>query len=706
MSTLSWLSRMPLLACLLACVNAHAAPTVLFNKVHTIAAATQAVPVEETLTITTAGNYQVTLVDLGSQISSSAALTAVELAVTSGSTVVGTPLTAAGSAQFAATPGTYIIHVVGTPATTTDTSGNTVTTPYSGLIGIQVTNVASNTQVASFSDTLAYPPSSTGSGNTVGVVNDTFTVSTTDNFQLSLADLQLPQALGQLTMAIAVQGGAIVTNSILATAPGTPTATSTVTLQPGIYRIFAAGQGSAVNAGLYSVTVTSGSGAGSIAYTNTTPVGTVVSVGNVNLNAGGSYTLGLNDLAYPQALSALAAAVTLNGQIAAELTAAGTSQPFASVSGAYQVFALATAAPAVAATGSVPAVPAAGSYTLALSPQSGAPALSTARAVSAGGATDPTPYSFDTNMTSAGVYAFNLGDFAFPTLFVSIGAIAVQSGAVLGQPLKLAGTENVTVAAGPVTLLVFAQPGTSGSLFDVNLTASGASSVFDQTQGVGQLFTAQQVAVTMAGAYAVNVADVGFPAALKTFAVIVTQGTSQLGSAYGSGQIPFTAAAAGNYFINFIAQPAAATQSTGSTPTAPSFQAGTYSLNVGTAPVVNLTSDVSSVTSGGVAHLSWTTVNAGDCTASGGWTGDQMVNGTATTAAITADTTFTLTCTGAGATGTGTVTVKSTAVTTPPPPTGGGGHGGGGAITVDLLFALLAAMALRGTVRFRRPYSL
>jgi hypothetical protein len=195
------------------------------------------------------------------------------------------------------------------------------------------------------------------------------------------------------------------------------------------------------------------------------------------------------------------------------------------------------------------------------------------------------------------------------------------------------------------------------------------------------------------------VADVGFPAPLKTFAVIVTQGTTQVGSAYGSGQIPFTAAAAGNYFINFIAQPAAAAQSTGSALTMASFQAGTYSLNVGTAPVVNLTSDVSSVTSGGVAHLSWTTVNASDCTASGGWTGVQMLNGTAATAAITADTTFTLTCTGAGATGTGTVTVKSTAATTPPPASGGGGHGGGGALTVDLLLALLAATALRGTAR-------
>ncbi|HEY0342146.1 MAG TPA: hypothetical protein VGC34_15170, partial [Steroidobacteraceae bacterium] len=195
-----------------------------------------------------------------------------------------------------------------------------------------------------------------------------------------------------------------------------------------------------------------------------------------------------------------------------------------------------------------------------------------------------------------------------------------------------------------------------------------------------------------------------FPVALKTFAVIVTRGTTQVGSAYGGGQIPFSGTP-GNYFINFIAQPAAASQSTGSTPAPPSFQAGTYSLNVGTQPVVNLTSDVTSVTSGGVAHLTWTTVNAGDCTASGGWTGDQSLNGSATTAAITANTTYTLTCTGAGATGTASVTVNSTTATTPPPPSGGGGHGGGGALTTDLLLALFGAAALRVNARFSRPYS-
>src|SRR5580692_9472813 len=118
MTTLSWLSRVPIVAaaCILACANSYAqSQAPLLNQVHTVATAASGVPVEETFTVTTPGTYKVTLIDQGAQISPSAALSSVELAVTSGSTVVGTTLTAAGSMQFAATAGSYLIHVVGVP---------------------------------------------------------------------------------------------------------------------------------------------------------------------------------------------------------------------------------------------------------------------------------------------------------------------------------------------------------------------------------------------------------------------------------------------------------------------------------------------------------------------------------------------------------------------------------------------------------------
>ena len=58
---------------------------------------------------------------------------------------------------------------------------------------------------------------------------------------------------------------------------------------------------------------------------------------------------------------------------------------------------------------------------------------------------------------------------------------------------------------------------------------------------------------------------------------------------------------------------------------------------------------------GGVAELSWTTVNATSCVASDGWTGDKATSGTETISGLTAYTIFTLKCSNA----TGFTTAKS-----------------------------------------------
>jgi len=233
-------------------------------------------------------------------------------------------------------------------------------------------------------------------------------------------------------------------------------------------------------------------------------------------------------------------------------------------------------------------------------------------------------------------------------------------------------------AAGPLSLLVFAQPGASGGLFGVDLTASGNSNpAFAATQGVGQLFSAQQLNIVAGGTYKVTVSDVGFPAAFQNLAVVVTRGANQLGSIFVSGNFSF-AATPGNYFVNVIAEPAG------------SDEAGTYALDVASAPpapVVSLSSDRSSVSSGGTVNLIWSSQNATTCTASGGWSGNQPLNGTKTTAAITATTTFTLTCKGAG----DNTATKSVQVTV----SAGGGGGGGGAVQPDLLALLLTLVLLR-----------
>jgi Flp pilus assembly protein TadD len=640
-----WKSSASALLCVsaLVCTSA-AAQNVLLDVVQTVAAPSSAAPVEHTLEISNAGNYQITLTDLGAQLTPSAPLASVALAVTSSNAIVGTPLMAAGTTTLAAATGTYQIHVVGTPGST----------PGSGPIGITVTQGA--TLIASFSDTLAPPASSIP--NNEGVLNSSFTVPNSGNYQVTLTDLQFPQSLTALTLVIVPQG-----QNPVFTLPGS---TNPVTLQAGVtYDIFAVGQASgSPGAGMYAVTVAP-SGGGTAVFSAAIPVGAVAQVGSPALPAQ-SITLTLADLALPSALAQLGAVVVLNGQVVAQLAAAG-SQAFTATAGNYQVYALAE-----------PGASGQGAYSLILQPASGAAALSIARAVSLPGSTY-SAYSFDANIPNAGTYALDLADFAYPNSFGSLSVQAVQGGMPVGAALTAPGTVNITPAAGPLSLLAFAQPGSAGGLFGVDLVPSnGNNAIFAATQGVGQLFAAQQLTIVNAGTYQVAVTDLAFPAAFANLAVIVTRGSSRIGSIFGGGTFPFTATS-GTYNINFVAQPAQ---------TSPD-GAGTYAMVVSTAPpapTVNLSSTASSVSSGGTVDLVWSTQNATSCTASGGWSGSEPLSGQVTTAALTATTTFTLTCSGSGGTGAQSVKVTVSASS---------GGGGGGELDYVLLGVLVAVVIMR-----------
>lgn len=626
------------------------AQTGLLNEVHTIAAATQAVPLECELDVSVAGNYQVTLTDLGVVPGSSPAvpapLASVKLAITSGSTIVGTPLTAAGSMQFAATTGSYVIRVVGVPGTQLG----------SGPVGIQVTNVSDGSTLASYSQNLALPNSALPSNE--ATLDDSFTVATDGSYVITLTDLQLPQALNVLQLIVTTSDGTLVTNPPLSAA-----GTTTVSLQHAVnYRIFAVGQADpTVDAGLYSATVVP-AGGGDAAYSKVVSIGSVAPAGSVTLSSGTAYTLTLKDLAYPDPLGTLSGLVVANGQVVTSLTAAGTTAPFTSIAATYVLYVSGT-------TGS------SGSYTATLAPASGPPALSIARAVAVSGGAS-SAYNFDANVGTAGTYEFDLADFAAPIKFGSLGAVAVQNGVLLGTAFTATGSQNLTVAAGPISFLVFAQPGTGGGLFGVDLTTSAGPPVFEATQGVGQLFSRRQVTFTADGTYALTVSDVGFPAPLASFAVYLTQGITRVGSVFTGGPLKFSATA-GTYYVNFIAQPGGADN------------AGTYALGIVTAPAVTLQSDVTTVTSGGSVKLTWSSQNATACVASGGWSGTQPLTGTTTISSLTATTTFTLTCSVGGVTDAQSVYVT---VTDPPPATA---KSGGGALSGDLLLLLGGVLTLQ-----------
>ena len=180
----------------LAGVPAARAATV-FNQVHTIAADTTAVPVEETFSVTTAGTYTITLTDLGAALTPPAPLSSVELAVTDANdTLVGNPLVGAGTLTLSSlAAGTYQLHVAGMPGSALG----------SGPIGIQVDGPGA-AQLATFQDTLALPAQPLPNGE--GVLADSFTVGSSGNYTLTLTDLELPQALPTLTLLLVPQGGA------------------------------------------------------------------------------------------------------------------------------------------------------------------------------------------------------------------------------------------------------------------------------------------------------------------------------------------------------------------------------------------------------------------------------------------------------------------------------------------------------------------
>jgi hypothetical protein len=85
------------------------------------------------------------------------------------------------------------------------------------------------------------------------------------------------------------------------------------------------------------------------------------------------------------------------------------------------------------------------------------------------------------------------------------------------------------------------------------------------------------------------------------------------------------------------------------------------------APTLNFTATPSTVTAPGTTNLQWTSTSATGCTASGGWTGSKSASGSQTSAALTANTTYTLTCTGAGGTVARSASVTVTQAPAPAP---------------------------------------
>jgi hypothetical protein len=683
-------------------------PQVPCDDVRTVATAATGVPVEHDFTASAGTIYYVTLTDLGTQFSTPQPLASLKLAITTNDALVSlTPIVTTGraaatndlvveganavtttgsaTASFtAATTGTYRIHIIGAP-----TAGNGP-----GPIGALVSTAQSGPALTgdSWADVIALPGAPPPAAE--GILEQSVTVTTAGMFKVSLSDLDLPVALQAPPVLIVIQNGSSVVS--LPDANNNGALTKTVMLGAGTVQVFAAGLAApGATGGLFTVSIiptTSGGGAPASAWA--VPVGSITAVGGtVQLTAATAYTLSVKDLAFPAALSQVAAvAVDLSqGTQAALVTGSGTAAFTAAgpQSDTYQIYATATA----------PTTPGAGSYSALIVPASGPAVSGAAEAVTATGSTLQA-FSFSANVPSpaSAPYKATLTDFQIPAALGAAYLGLVQGGALVGTPLSSPGSISpANLVAGPLTVLAFGSSSTAaGSLMDLSISDAGGNLIFDQPQGIGAAFKSTQIAIATKGSYQFSLTDLDWPASFSqtggTLTGVLTQGGMLLGEFFGGGGLSsIPVSTAGTYYLNIIATP------TGTD------QAGTYALNVGptpAAPVVTLSADATTVTSGGTVHLIWTSSGATSCAASGGgwsgtFTGAQAASGTATSPAITADSTFTFTCTGAGGQNAASVTVNLAA-------SAPAKSGGGGALGAGMLLMLGGYLALRRQREARR----
>ncbi|HVY81193.1 MAG TPA: hypothetical protein VG994_09455 [Steroidobacteraceae bacterium] len=655
----AWL-RICALACIM-CVGAldpraALAQTTIFTEVKTLVGGAQPVDaIEKTLTIQTAGQYDLILTDLKQP----AALAAVRLAVMSGSTIV-TTAAEAGTYHFDATPGTYTVRVVGALD-----AGKA-----SGTVGVQIKSSDTGQVALEFVSPLqvqagAIPPE-------LHVLETDIAIAAAGDYEVTLTDLQLPAALSQLRLALTPVGGSI---AVTLDTPGV----ATFTAQAGTYHLVAIGEAEAGGGGLFSVQIRSVA-TGAVTYRAVEPVAKAQRIGEATLGAG-ARTLTLADFAFPLALTQSAVVIERDGQAIARLASPGsTSFTSPGCTCTLYAFALPQSPPGV------------GSYGIEVRPPAGAAEFATVQTVSAATGTTPA-YTFAIDVPAAGSYQLALADFQFPSAFQGLSIAVVQDGALAGAASS-AGTLNVTLAAGKVSVIVVAQPQAgAAALFGLSMGSSGggAAPLFETTQGVGRAFSARTISIATAGTYTVSLLDLGFPVDFVDLAAVVTRGADRFGSIVNGGQFSFTAASAGDYIISLLAGP-------GPIQAGSQQSAGTYALSVATpppAPSVTLTASATSVVKGQGVTLTWSSQNATSCVASGDWAGSRALSGSESIASLQAPATYKIECSNAeGVKANASVSVDVTAAQK----TGGGG-GSLDALVLALLLIVALARAAYGLAR-------
>jgi len=629
------------------------AQTPLLSEVRTITGTTAAPPVERELNIAAAGTYELMLTDL----SLPALFTSLDVAVTRGSEIAASASTAAGvtskSVRFEATAGGYVVRLVGVPAASKG----------AGTAGVKISRVSDSGVALELVEPLV--SSAVGTPPNQAILDTTLELAEAGTYEVTLTDLALPAGLTQAILALTPVGGAAPIATLSASGATTFTAAA------GSYKLVAAADSPVeISAGLFSVTVRL-IATNKVVYGSVTPVGNVARLASVPL-AAKSYTLSFMDFGVPAALAQQGALLYRAGEPEVRVTSG--SQQFMAVAGDYELFTVAAPASAVGA----------GSYGVEVRPDTGAAVFSAVKTVNSSTAMKP-GFTFPVDITTAGDYLLKVTDLQFPAALAAQGLqfAAFMDGVSIGAPAQSGAPDILDLKALPVGrlfIVVAAKPtAQAGGVFGIELSSGAQNNIiFETTQGVGALFGVRRLTVAAGGTYRVTVQDIAFPAKLGEFSALVTRGSTRLGSIFGGGSFDVSLTP-GNYFINFLAVPAAGKDS------------GTYSLVVAdkpASPTVTLSSSAAQVENGRTVTLTWSSQNATACTASGGWSGARATSGSDASPAITASTTFTLTCEGPGGS-------ANAAVTVSPAAAAASGGGGGGNLGWLAVLGLLGAVARR-----------
>lgn len=252
----------------------------------------------------------------------------------------------------------------------------------------------------------------------------------------------------------------------------------------------------------------------------------------------GSYTVTLTDLRTPEFLGSLRAIVTRDLAKVAELEVTypaapsiptATTASFIATPGSYRIHVL-----------GIPAAAGAGGFGVSVAPAAGGASVVdhadviAAESAPAGGQS-ALQENFD--IAQAGTYQLTVTDHAFPAALASTQILLLRetdSGPVVVNVVGGA----FTAAPGTYQLVIVATasaPSLAG-LYSVRVDTGPASPVIYQSlQPVGTLPPATPIAIATAGQYSLTLADVGFPAALTSFAVTITQGNSLLATRTAAG---------------------------------------------------------------------------------------------------------------------------------------------------------------------------